>query len=227
MCSSDLVFPQLGGLYGFTEAGKALLAATRLYSSSGFTRTTTDINGQKVEQQAMLSIENLVNSGKNPEYAALVQRLKDLGFLQTSTARDALEASNMPGADPSKFKTMAEKTALYSSFLFHHAERMNREVTAIAAFDLEMNRLKGKGITGEAAQAQAIEKAIRMVEFTHGAGHAESAPSIGHSSLGKVLTVFKRFAFTMYYMLFDTIRRSLPVPPDATRSEEHTSELHH
>jgi hypothetical protein len=211
-----VVFPQLGGMYGFTEAGKALMAATRLYSSSGFSRTITDINGEKVEQQAMLSIENLVNSGKAPQYAALVQKLKDLGFLQTSTARDALEASNMPGADPSKFKSMGEKTALYSSFLFHHAERMNREVTALAAYDLEMNRLKQKGITGEAAQAQAIDKAVRTVEYTHGAGHAESAPSIGQSSLGKTLTVFKRFAFTMYYMLFDTIRRSLPVPADAT-----------
>lgn len=214
-----VVLPQLGGTYGFMEAGKALMAATKLYSSSKFSRTVTDINGQKVEESAMLSVENLVNSGKAPQYEALVKRLKDLGFLQTSTARDALEASNMPNADPSAFKSMAEKTALYSSFLFHHAERMNREVTAVAAYDLEMARLKSKGITGEAAQAQAIDKAIRMVEFTHGAGHAESAPSISHSGMGKVLTVFKRFAFTMYYMLFDTIRRSLPVPPNATEEQ--------
>jgi hypothetical protein len=211
-----VVFPQLGGTYGFLEAGKALMAATRLYSGSGFSRTVTDINGQQVEQNAMLSVENLVNSGRAPQYKVLVQRLKELGFLQTSTARDALEASNMPGADPSVLKTTAEKTALYSSFLFHHAERMNREVTAVAAYDLEMQRLAKRGVTGEAAQAQAIDKAIRMVEFTHGAGHTESGPSISQSSLGKVLTVFKRFAFTMYYMLFDTIRRSLPVPADAT-----------
>lgn len=214
-----VVFPQLGGRYGFTEAARALLDATRLYSSSGFSRTTTDINGQQVEQQAMLSVENLVNSGKAPQYAPLVKRLKDLGFLQTSTARDALEASNMPGADPSRFKTMAEKTALYSSFLFHHAERMNREVTAIAAFDLEMNRLKKEGITGEAAELLAIDKAVRAVEYTHGAGHAESAPSITQKGFGKMLTVFKRFAFTMYYMIIDTARRSLPVPPDATQEQ--------
>jgi hypothetical protein len=211
-----VVFPQLGGTYGFMEAGKALMAATRLYSSSGFSRTVTDINGQQVTENAMLSVENLVNSGRAPQYKELVKRLKELGFLQTSTARDALEASNMPSADPSKIKTLAEKTALYSSFMFHHAERMNREVTAVAAYDLEMQRLARQGVTGEAAQAQAIDKAIRMVEFTHGAGHAESGPSISQSSLGKVLTVFKRFAFTMYYMLFDTIRRSLPVPADAT-----------
>lgn len=50
-----------------------------------------------------------------------------------------------------------------------------------------------------------------MVEYAHGAGHTESGPSIGHSDIGKVLTVFKRFGFTMYNMLYDTIRRSLPI----------------
>ena len=211
-----VVLPQLGGTYGYTDAAKALMAATRLYSGSGFSREITDINGEKTQERAMLSVENLVNSGKTPQYEALVKRLKELGFLQTSTARDALEASNMPGADPSKLKSLAEKTAMYSSFLFHHAERMNREVTAVAAYDLEMAKLAKRGITGDAAVQQAIDKAVRMVEFTHGAGHTESAPSITQQGLGKVLTVFKRFAFTMYYMLFDTIRRSLPVPPDAT-----------
>jgi hypothetical protein len=211
-----VVMPQLGGTYGYTKAAKALLAATRLYSGSGFSREITDINGETVQERAMMSVENLVNSGKAPQYEALIKRLKDLGFLQTSTARDALEASNMPNAEKGSLKSMAEKTALYSSFLFHHAERMNREVTAVAAYDLEMAKLKEKGITGDAAVQQAIDKAVRMVEFTHGAGHTESAPSITQKGLGKVFTVFKRFAFTMYYMLFDTIRRSLPVPPDAT-----------
>lgn len=215
-----VTFPQLGGTYGFAAAGRALMAATKLYSSSGFSRTVTDINGQKVTENAMMSVENLVNAGKAPQYKALVQRLRDLGFLQTSTARDALGLANDPSGDPSTIKTLGEKTALYSSFLFHHAERMSREVTAVAAYDLEMQRLAKKGVTGEAAQAQAIDKAVRMVEFTHGAGHAESAPSITQQGLGKVLTVFKRFAFTMYYMLFDTIRRSLPVPPDATPEQK-------
>lgn len=206
-----VVLPQLGGSYGFRDAARALGAATRLYSGSGFTRKVTDINGETTDAKAMLSIENLVNSGKAPQYAALVKHLKDLGFLQTSTARDALEAANRPQAGPGGVTSLAERTATYSAFLFHHAERMNREVTAIAAFDLEMARLAKKGVTGADAEAQAIEKATRMVEYAHGAGHTESGPSIGHSDIGKVLTVFKRFGFTMYNMLFDTIRRSLPI----------------
>lgn len=94
-------------------------------------RKVTDINGETVDTKAMLSIENLVNAGKALQYAALVKHLKDLGFLQTSTARDALEAANRPQAGPGGVTSLAERTATYSAFLFHHAERMNREVTAV------------------------------------------------------------------------------------------------
>jgi hypothetical protein len=59
-------------------------------------------------------------------------------------------------------------------------------------------------------QNQAIDKALALVEYAHGAGSTLSGPSLGQSDIGKVLMVFKRFAFSMYYMLFDTMIRSLP-----------------
>ena len=195
-----VAFPHLGGRYGFTETGRAMTAATKLYMSSGLTRTVTDINGDKVQEKAMLSIENLINTKDGARYKDLIETLKAQGFLQTSTARDALEASRRPSSEEGGKRPLGERVASYSAFMFHHAERMNREVTAVAAYDLEMARSKDK--------AKAIEKAIRAVEFTHGAGHTESGPSIGHSDIGKVLTVFKRFGFSMYYMLFDTMRRA-------------------
>jgi hypothetical protein len=195
-----VAFPHLGGRYGFTETGKALTAATKLYMGSGLTRTVTDINGEKVKEKAMLSIENLIDTEAGKKYKDLIQTLKDQGFLQTSTARDALEAAKRPSSGEGGTRPLGERVATYSAFMFHHAERMNREVTAVAAYDLEMAKSGDK--------AKAIEKAIRAVEFTHGAGHTESGPSIGHSDIGKVLTVFKRFGFSMYYMLFDTMRRA-------------------
>jgi hypothetical protein len=195
-----VAFPHLGGRYGFKETGKALTAATKLYMGSGLTRTVTDINGEKVGTQAMLSIENILDTDAGKKYKDLIQTLKDQGFLQTSTARDALEASKRASAEEGGKRPLGERVTAYSAFLFHHAERMNREVTAVAAYDLEMAKSGDK--------AKAIEKAIRAVEFTHGAGHTESGPSIGHGDVGKVLTVFKRFGFSMYYMLFDTMRRA-------------------
>ena len=215
-----IVLPQLGGTYGFLKAGAALMKATKLYGTSGISRTIKDINGETVTQKAMLSVDNLIGKGKNTEYSELFKTLKGLGFLQNSTARDALQAANRTPSGKGGAVPLTERVTTYSAFMFHHAERMNREVTAVAAFDLEMERLKNKGVKEAEAIPQAIEKAIRMVEFTHGAGHTESGPSIGHSDIGKVLTVFKRFGFTMYYMLFDTIRRSFPISKDMSADEK-------
>jgi uncharacterized protein YnzC (UPF0291/DUF896 family) len=225
-----IVLPQLGGTYGFLKAGAALMKATKLYGASGLTRTVKDINGETVTQKAMLSVDNLIGQGKNTEYSELFKTLKGLGFLQNSTARDALQAANRTPSGKGGAVPFTERVTTYSAFMFHHAERMNREVTAVAAFDLEMERLKNPSqmtkaerdanLTPEQKQQLAIEKAIRMVEFTHGAGHTESGPSIGHSDIGKVLTVFKRFGFTMYYMLFDTIRRSFPISKDMSADEK-------
>jgi hypothetical protein len=214
-----IVLPHLAGVHGWSNSRKALQKALNLYTSSGLKRKVTDINGKESEERAMLSIENLIRAGKNPEYKALIERLSALGFLQNSTARDALEASERASSESGGKRPLGEKVAAASGFFMHHTERMNREITAVAAFDLEMERLKGKGITGDAAQKQAIEKAVRVTELTHGAGSAVSGPSIGHSNFGKVLTVFKRFGFTMYYMLFDNIRRSFPISKDMSPTQ--------
>ena len=210
-----IVYPLLGGQYGWVDSGRALLKALKLYSSSGAKREVTDINGNKVMEDSWLevgpSIANQTSMGKLPEYAALMQKLKDLGFLQSSMAYEALGVNDKTGKEVTTASNLGHKTAVLSTYMFHHAERMNREVTAIAAYDLEMQRLAKKGIKGEAAQAQAIEAAVKIVQFAHGAGHTESGPSIGHSDIGKVLTVFKRFGFTMYNMLFTTMFKALPV----------------
>lgn len=211
-----IVYPLLSGKYGWANSGRALLAALQLYRTSGAKREVIDINGNKSMQDSWLevglSIDNAVSMGKSPQYAALMQRLKDLGFLQTSTAYDALDVNDRPGKELDKTGNLAHKTAVISTYMFHHAERMNREITAVAAYELEMGRLKNnKKLSDAEKQAQAIEEAIKMVTFAHGAGHTESGPSIGHSDIGKVLTVFKRFGFTMYYMLFNTMNRALPV----------------
>ena len=103
-------------------------------------------------------------------------------------------------------------STLVGTFMFHHAERFNRETTAVAAYDLEMQKLANdKRLSPAEKEERAIQKAVRAVEYMHGAGHTLTGPSLGHSDLGKILMVFKRFAFSMYYLLFDTIKRALPI----------------
>jgi hypothetical protein len=214
-----VVFPQLGGEYGFKDSGTALNNARKLYMSSGFSRKVTELTGEVSDQKAMTSIENLVNSGKAPQYAGLIGAMKDRGLLATSTARDALRSENDNSSSYGSTNKLARLTTLVGSFMFHHAERMNREITAVAAYDLEKARLNNpakmtaeeKRLTPAEKETKAIDKALLLVEYAHGAGSTLSGPSLGQSDIGKVLMVFKRFAFSMYYMLFDTMMRSLPI----------------
>lgn len=206
-----IVFPQLGGEYGFKDSYAALKNALKLYTSSGITRNVSELTGDVSSQKAMTSIENWVNKGKFQQYKGLIEAMKDRGLLVTSTARDALRSENDNSSGYGSTNKLARVTTLVGSFMFHHAERMNREVTAVAAFDLEMAKLKNSKLSDAEKQNRAIEKALAFVEYSHGAGSTLSGPSLGQSDVGKVLMVFKRFAFSMYYMLFDTMRRSLPV----------------
>ena len=205
-----IVFPQLGGEYGFKESYAALKNAMKLYTSSGLTKNVTELTGDVSSQKAMTSIENWVNKGQYTQYKGLIEAMKDRGLLVTSTARDALRSENDNSSGYGSTNKLARYTTLVGSFMFHHAERMNREITAVAAFDLEMAKLKNSKLSDAEKQAKAIDKALALVEYTHGAGSTLSGPSLGQSDVGKVLMVFKRFAFSMYYMLFDTMRRSLP-----------------
>lgn len=205
-----IVFPQLGGEYGFKESYAALKNAMKLYTSSGITKNVTELTGDVSTQKAMTSIENWVNKGKFTQYKGLIEAMKDRGMLVTSTARDALRSENDDSSGYGSTNKLARYTTLVGSFMFHHAERMNREITAVAAFDLEMAKLKNSKLSDAEKEAKAIDKAMALVEYTHGAGSTLSGPSLGQSDVGKVLMVFKRFAFSMYYMLFDTMRRSLP-----------------
>ena len=208
-----IVFPQLGGEYGFKNAGAALKNAMKLYTSSGLTKNVTELTGDVSTQKAMTSIENWVNKSQYTQYKGLIDAMKDRGLLVTSTARDALRSENDNSSGYGSTNKLARVTTLVGSFMFHHAERMNREITAVAAFDLEMAKLKDpkySKLSDAEKQAKAIDKALALVEYTHGAGSTLSGPSLGQSDVGKVLMVFKRFAFSMYYMLFDTMRRSLP-----------------
>lgn len=207
-----IVGPQLGGEYGYRNATRALNKAMQMYTSGGFRRKINDISGNEVEQRAMWSLENAVNSGSAPQYKGLLDKLKEFGFLQTSTARDATISAGQASSAYGGVNRLHYLTNLAGTFMFHHAERANREITAIAAYDLAKSKLvNNKNLSKEEIEAQAIDRAIRAVETMHGAGHTVTGPSLGHSDLGKVLMVFKRFAFSMYYMLFDTMRRALPI----------------
>jgi len=203
-----VVMPWLGGKYGFTEANKALGAASRLFFGSGLKRKAKTVGGgEEVELKAGYSMDNYDFDAKDlPQDVKDLRELADLasqyGLLTRSQTSDVLESgtSDSPLA----------KVNAWSGFAFHHGERMNRQVSMIAAYRLELDAMRkgGKELTTEDRQA-AARNAIQVTELLNGGASANSAPLLAKNSIGKLVFMYKRYGVSMYYMLFKTTRDAM------------------
>jgi hypothetical protein len=104
--------------------------------------------------------------------------------------------------------------------MMHMGERMNRQVTMVAAYNLELAKMKKQGRTiDDAAMAEAADRALYLTEMTNGGIAAAAAPLIAQkSSIGKLAFMFKRYGVSMYYLLFKSARTALTDQDKATRT---------
>ena len=210
-----IALPYLGGKYGFPESAKAMSHAYKIFATSGFTHSSTlltkDANGKdiKVTGKAMPSMANVESWSKDEAHMqTLVDEAKRRGQLNRSAILDMLEvdSSNNP-------LQVFNKTA---GIFLHHGERMNREVTLIMSYNLELDRLNSskatdaeKAMSPKERELSAANEAILVTERTNGGSTAASAPSLTQDGIGKVLFMFKRYGASMYYMLYKTAKEAL------------------
>jgi hypothetical protein len=213
-----VVMPYLGGKYGYPETTKAVGAATRLFLGSGLKRRAKMTGSdQSVELNAGYSLDNynfdaLAEKAKKGTITANEQAILDMrelaevssrfGLLSRSVANDTLEM----GKDDS----VLTRVNNWTGFVFHHGERMNRQIAMMAAYQLELDRMRAdkKDLTPEDRQS-AAQEAIRLTELLNGGASANSAPLLAKSSLGKVVFMYKRYGVSMYYMMFKTAQEAM------------------
>lgn len=206
-----ITLPYLGGKYGYGATSAAIGNATRIYMNSGFAQKgTTDILGNKVDIKSFPSLDNY-DWDKVPKelkhYKTLSTMAEEYGQLNRSQIYDIL--------DVDQTDNIMTKVNAASGFVFHHGERMNRQVSLIAAYDLELARMKNKpepdekDMTQAQRETRAAENAIAVTELTNGGTSAAAAPSLAQNGIGKVLFMFKRYGVSMYYMMFKTAREAL------------------
>ena len=209
-----IVAPYLKGQYGDSNVSGAIGNASKVFLGSG-TKAQMPILGADGETRMTNVMPSMANyapdSPMGMKYATLIKLADDRGQLNRSQLYEIINGDTRTGF-LAKFNAM-------SGWMFHHGERMNREVTMMATYDLEMQKLakdisQGK-ITQEAAELAAANKAIYTAELTNGGISAASAPRIAQSSLGKLLFMYKRYGVSMYYLMFktakDAINQNLPV----------------
>ena len=207
-----VVMPYLGGKYGFTDATKAIGRATRYFTGSGFKRKVnmlvpTDKGEKTVKINAFPSMDNYDFDAKDAP-----KHLKTLS--EVAGARGQLNRSQVYDIlDVDENQTMLTKINAASGFVFHHAERMNRQVAMIAAYELELERKLGKGKkftdATEKQMQEAADYAVYVTELTNGGTTAAAAPRLAQNPIGKVIFMYKRYGVSMYYMMFKTAKEAL------------------
>jgi hypothetical protein len=156
--------------------------------------------------KAMPSIDNYgADTAAGKKYATAIKVWTDNGQLNRSQFYDVLEVDGR--------KNWSSTLNAATGFAFHHGERMNRHVSLVAAYNLQMNKLAGKikskELTQEQAEIKAAEYALSITEMTNGGVSSAGAPLIAKNNIGKVLFMFKRYGVSMYYMLFKITRDAL------------------
>lgn len=220
-----VMVPYFSGEYGLGNTTKAFNNATAKYmnSTSGkangigaFKRKAgryTPLDGaSSIITNAAPNIGNYFEfgpdgklrliEGADPEmgkYLEFVEELINTSQLSQTIIYDTLEVDES--------STPRARFNAASGFIFHHAERMVRQVGLMAAYDLEVARMSkdGKELTAE-QKREAARTAVRLVELTNSSALAESAPRYAQRGLGKLIFMYKRYGISMYYMLFKTAR---------------------
>jgi len=202
-----IIGPYLAGQYGPAASAGAIGTATRMFLGSGTSHT---VDGKEVK--GGFSIENYDFNDPNlpPEkrrLKTLVERGKETGQFGRSLAKDIL--------DTNKGGSKLAKVNAFMGYMMHHTERMNRQVSLVAAYNLELDRLDNnpkpaeRGLSDQEKENLAFEKSLRTTELLNGGTSAMAAPSIAQGSIGRIAFMYKRYGVTQYYMLYKTAKDAL------------------
>jgi hypothetical protein len=225
-----VTYPYLGGQFGFDKALKAMARAHNVYMSAGGKKTKVPYVTKRRSSYDLKHMNELNQSGadgvdteivsapnlsnidfsdlsKVPadmrHYAALEEALRTRGQSNRSMLTEVNEFNG---------ENLYSKIINLSGLMFHQGERMNRNISGIAAYDLKLEAiLKGRPVSSatEKEMQDAADYAIEAIELTNSGSMAETAPRISQGNIGSVLFMYKRFGISMLYLQYRMLRQAL------------------
>jgi soluble lytic murein transglycosylase-like protein len=176
-----------GGLNGIARAGKELTnALVDFTKGKGFAERSSGLTAE--ERKAMAD-----------GYEA--------GVIERTQGHDLAGV----GETGVEYSAARERAMKIISWGFHHAERLNREVTFLAAYRLA----RKKGLSHDAA----VTKAGDLTWKTHFDYSNTSRPRLMHNDTMKILLVFRNFQINMLYRLFRDTHQALNGETKEVRKE--------
>lgn len=167
-----VAYPVMAAKWGYADAARELLRASKQI-------------GLKVGEKF-----NTIEDSLNEDEKAAFQKAVDYGVIDLSQAHDLAGVAN---GDPGLAGSAWQKVMDKASWLFHHAEKFNRQVTFVAAYRLA----KQAGADSEAAFEQA-KKATYDGHFDYA---AQNRPRFMMGNVAKVVFLFKQYSQNILYAL--------------------------
>jgi len=179
----SIALPVIGAKYGTAKAAARFMRNMRLLASSG----TRDKNGN-FDAPSLLRAKGITDV----QLRALNMASESL--LEQSLAHDAAGIAENPSLD---YSGKWGKIMQLATFPFHKAERFNREITFLTAFDLAYER-NGGNLEAAVKEASDITWKTMFDYATY------NKPRFVKGDLARVLFAFKQYAQHMTYLLFRT-----------------------
>lgn len=167
-----VAYPVMAAKWGYADAARELLRASKQI-------------GLKVGEKF-----NTIEDSLNEDEKAAFQKAVDYGVIDLSQAHDLAGVAN---GDPGLAGSAWQKVMDKASWLFHHAEKFNRQVTFVAAYRLA----KQAGADSDTAFEQA-KKATYDGHFDYA---AQNRPRFMMGNVAKVVFLFKQYSQNILYAL--------------------------
>ena len=189
-----VVYPMLASKYGNTETAAAMTDAIAQYYKGGWDNDNIPGGEKKFPSDKSFGVGLPPNSPLKKLFDAAVRQ----SAIRRSSGYDVVEGRKKTYG-LGDYVGLIAKTEQILGWVFQNSERFNREVTLIAAFNLEMKKNGGD-------VNRAIEAAIDAINVTHGVTLTETSPRVFQTGFGKVAFTFKNFAQTMVYLQAKLLR---------------------
>jgi len=203
-----VVFAYLGGKYGYTKTMRYMIRNIGRYFQTGSSRAIKRFGGapQDTNKWQGPGLGNPDYTAADlpeglGEYSILANVLIEEGYDTATTIGDMLDADT----------PMATSINNVMGYIFNQSERLNRHVTAMTHYDLEIEvqtEAKGRPLTDEEKKAIARES-ILEAEYTNSGASIDTAPTISQNSVGSLAFMYKRFGVSMMFFQIRTMFDSL------------------
>jgi hypothetical protein len=213
-----MAWPALAAKYGVVDASRAIAQATQLFFRHSFRDPATgkiDFNYKRLAAMpASFGGANMTSAymqtphGK--EFERLHRALLARSVVGTAAEQELIQAENItvPG-----YEGLSAKVNLAMSYVFRSSERMNREVTSLAAYmlarNMDVDGQKFDQNRGQASTSKAIEEAIRLNYDVNGATTPETNSRLYQTDIGRIALTFRTHALNMILNIAFTFNQAV------------------